>query len=157
MTSKFKRDGPNGKFYYLNGDRYEGPWVKDKREGRGRLYFYDGGEFEGVFKDDEIFDGKYKDKYDNLFINDAKKGGIFQRGKLNGYGKASFSNGDEYEGEFRDGVFSGEGKMIYRNLETSYYEEAVYLGRFRNHKRHGYGEIKWGGGKESYKGMWSND
>lgn len=77
MTSKFKRDGPNGKFYYLNGDRYEGPWVKDKREGRGRLYFYDGGEFEGLFRQDEIYDGKFKDKYDNLFINDAKKGGYF--------------------------------------------------------------------------------
>lgn len=47
--------------------------------------------------------------------------------------------------------------MIYRNLETSYYEEAIYVGKFRNHKRDGYGEMKWGGGKENYKGIWCND
>lgn len=34
-------------------------------------------------------------------------GGYFLRGKLNGYGRAKFLNGDEYEGQFRDGVFSG--------------------------------------------------
>ena len=42
-----------------------------------------------------------------MFENEVKNGGYFLRGKLNGPGKALFSNGDQYTGDFRDGVFSG--------------------------------------------------
>eukprot|EP00347_Sterkiella_histriomuscorum_P004159 403361531 len=157
LTATMKREGQNGKFYFLNGDRYEGEWVKDVRQGKGKLFFYKGGEFEGTFKDDEIYDGKLKDKDDNIFINEMKSGGYFLRGKLNGLGKGLFANGDEYEGEFRDGVFSGKGKITYKNLDQTYYEEAVYVGQFRNHKREGYGEMKWNIGKEQFKGWWRND
>ena len=67
---------------------------------------------------------------------------------MNGQGKAVFANGDEYVGEFRDGVFSGKGRMVYRNMEEGFYEEAVYEGGFRNMKREGYGEMTWAGGRE---------
>ncbi|CDW71111.1 phosphatidylinositol-4-phosphate 5- [Stylonychia lemnae] len=157
VNAQLKREGQFGKFYFLNGDTYEGEWIRDKRQGKGKLFFHRGGEFEGIFKDDEIYDGKLRDKNDNLFANDKKKGGYFLRGKLHGYGKASFSNGDEYEGEFRDGVFSGKGKLIYKNLDPQYYEEATYIGQFRNHKREGYGEMAWSIGREEYKGLWKND
>ncbi len=121
------------------------------------MYYHDGGEFSGIFKDDEIYDGKLKDKNDNLFVNDSKIGGYFLRGKLHGPGKALFSNGDEYTGDFRDGVFSGTGTLIYRNLDPTYYEEGTYTGAFRSHKRHGYGEMKWKIGREEFKGFWHND
>jgi hypothetical protein len=117
MNQYYKREGPNGNFYFMNGDRYEGEWQNDKRNGKGKLFFANGGNFEGIFKDDEIYDGILKDKNENVFENDRKNGGYFLRGKLNGKGKATFANGDEYVGDFRDGVFSGEGKLIYHNLE----------------------------------------
>ena len=112
MKREFK-----GVYYFNSGDRYDGDWVNDKRQGKGNLVFFDGGEFEGVFKDDEIYDGKLIDKNQNIFKNDLKKGGYFLRGKLTGMGTAAFVNGDAYEGEFRDGVFSGKGKLTYRNLD----------------------------------------
>lgn len=48
-----------------------------------------------------------------------------------------FDNGDVYIGEFKDGLFSGEGKLTYKNLDDFGYDEAVYVGKFRNSKREG--------------------
>ena len=42
------REG-KGKFYYKNGDKYEGDWENDRRLGKGKLFFEDGGIFEGIF------------------------------------------------------------------------------------------------------------
>lgn len=157
MTQYYKREGNNGKYYFTNGDKYDGEWLYDKRNGKGKLVFANGGYFEGSFKDDEIYDGKLKDHNDNVFENDISKGGYFLRGKLNGPGKATFANGDLFEGDFRDGVFSGQGKMIYKNLDSEYYEEAIYTGGFRNQKREGYGEMVWNVGREVFKGYWKSD
>ena len=33
-----KRHG-YGRYFYLNGDKYEGQWVRNKREGKGTLTF----------------------------------------------------------------------------------------------------------------------
>lgn len=101
-----QRDGPNGKHYYKNGDVYEGQWHDGHRVGRGKLIFGKGGMFQGTFKEDEAFEGKLVDKFENVFETDTAKGGYFQRGKLNGYGRAKLANGNEYVGEFRDGLFS---------------------------------------------------
>ncbi len=101
-----QRDG-SGKHYYLNGDLYEGQWHNDKRNGKGKLSFGDRGSFTGTFKDDEAYDGKLIDKYENSFENDTNKGGYFLHGKLTGFGKAKFTNQNEYLGEFRDGMMSG--------------------------------------------------
>lgn len=47
--------------------------------------------------------------------------------------------------------------MKYKNLEELSFDEAVYIGEFRNHKREGYGEMTWRSGKDIYKGYWSKD
>jgi hypothetical protein len=62
VNAQGKRDGPNGKHNYLNGDVYEGAWSHDHRNGKGKLTFADGGYFSGTFKDDEAHDGKLLDK-----------------------------------------------------------------------------------------------
>ncbi len=46
-----------------------------------------------------------------------------------------------FKGEFKDGVFSGQGKLKYTNISESFYEEAQYIGKFRNQKREGFGEM----------------
>ena len=51
----FKDDKRNGKgvFYWANGDKYEGDFKDDKRTGKGVLYWADGDKYEGDFKDDK--------------------------------------------------------------------------------------------------------
>ena len=39
--------------HYNNGDRYEGNWKNDKKEGKGIYYFKDGRKEECYCKDDE--------------------------------------------------------------------------------------------------------
>jgi hypothetical protein len=47
--------------------------------------------------------------------------------------------------------------MTYKNLDDFGYDEAVYVGKFRNQKREGFGEMKWRNGKEEFVGEWHND
>ncbi len=101
-----QRDG-SGKHYYSNGDLYEGQWYNDKRNGKGKLSFGEKGSFVGTFRDDEAYDGKLIDRFENVFENNPNKGGYFYKGKLTGFGKAKFTNQNEYVGEFKDGMMSG--------------------------------------------------
>ena len=55
---------------YAYGDIYEGLFAKNERNGYGTLEFHTGGRVEGDWKD----------------------------GKLNGFGKMKYPNGDFYEG-----------------------------------------------------------
>ena len=41
---------------YSNGDKYDGQWERDKRNGRGVIYFADGKRYEGEWVDDKISD-----------------------------------------------------------------------------------------------------
>jgi len=70
---------------YTNGDVYEGEIVQnDLREGWGKQTFKKGGEYDGLWT------------YD----------------KMNGYGKYRDNEGNCYEGDFDDGLKSGQGNMI---------------------------------------------
>ena len=42
---------------WANGDKYEGKWVEDQRNGRGTLDFANGDRFTGEFKDGVRKDG----------------------------------------------------------------------------------------------------
>jgi len=125
LDGKQKRTA-RGSYYYLNGDSFEGQWANDVREGKGKLLFADGGIFEGEFNKDEICKGKYRDKDGNLY--ESVDDGCFVRGKLQGKGKMRRVQGDTYEGEFQDGKCSGQGKMIYKNMDEYGFEDAVYEG-----------------------------
>ena len=57
---------------YKNGDKSEGNWVNEKREGHGIIEYANG------------------DKFDGNFINDKKEG----------KGMCQYSDGSKYEGEF---------------------------------------------------------
>jgi len=94
-------------------------------------------------------------------------GGQFIHGKLQGNGHISFSNGDKYQGAFKDGFRSGFGTMEYRNL--SCYERggdgvqmqegkdhATYSGMWSHDKRHGAGSMTWADGSR-YEGEWRFD
>ena len=50
--------------YYYNGDRYEGDYKNNKREGKGIYYFNNGKRYEGNWKNDKK-DGKGIMYYNN--------------------------------------------------------------------------------------------
>ena len=65
-----------GKFFYNNGDIYEGDFKNGKKEGNGKIYYENGDRYEGEFKND-VRDGKGKLFLDNgeiidkIYINDV--------------------------------------------------------------------------------------
>ena len=117
-----------------NRDVYKGEWKDNSRHGKGKLIYKDGSFYEGTWEDGMPRHGKGTYKY----------GGTYNYGE----------NRDVYEGEFRDGKFHGQGKLIYkdgsvyegtwengmpRNGKGTYKETfgRVYEGAFVDGKRHG--------------------
>ena len=72
--------------YMKNGDRYDGEWKNDNKEGKGILYSNKGDKYVGDFRIG--FDGK----------------GIYY-----------WSNGNRFEGDFRNGKRDGKGIMYYND------------------------------------------
>ncbi|HMR91050.1 MAG TPA: hypothetical protein PKC69_02000 [Chitinophagaceae bacterium] len=84
FTGEWANDSlKNGAYYFGNGNRYEGAFAGNKREGKGKFYFLAGSVYDGDFKDA---------KYD---------------------GKGTYTAKDfTYTGEFRDDKYQGKGKMV---------------------------------------------
>ena len=77
--------------------------------------------------------------------------GEFKNGLKHGKGKLFYKNGNiEYEGDFLEGKFEGEGKYIYENGD--YYE-----GKFKNGLSHGNGKECDKNGNIISEGEWAND
>lgn len=93
-------------------------------------------------------------------------------GEPNGKGKATYANGDVYDGEWKKGLKEGVGKMIYANGNTfegqyqkgvksgegtfTYADNTVYTGEFKNGLIAGRGKIVFPDG-EWYEGEFAND
>ena len=106
---------------------YKGPFIDQKKEGKG-IYKYNSGEkYEGEYKNN-LRDGigiyTYKDGY--IYNGEWKKD------KKHGKGILYFPNGEIYEGDFKDGDFDGLGIFHYYNGDK-------FIGNFRNNSREGYG------------------
>ena len=158
---------PNGKgkYFFKNGETYEGSIKEDKFEGNGK-YIYENSEYYiGEWKDD-LRNGKgilyYKNgniKYEGDFINDKYEGngkyiwengdyyeGEYKNGFNNGKGILYYNNGKiEYEGEFLNDKFEGNGKYIYD-------DEQYYIGQFKNGLKDGKGTLYYKNGNIEYEG-----
>jgi hypothetical protein len=63
-----KRHGIGKLYSFESGDFYHGSWKHDKREGKGRLTIKgEDLEIEGLFSNDEIIEGKMRDRVGNIF------------------------------------------------------------------------------------------
>jgi hypothetical protein len=72
--------------------------------------------------------------------------GEWKDGVPHGHGKMVYSDGDVYEGEWKDGVPHGHGKMVYSDGD-------VYEGEWKDGDPHGHGKQKYSDGTV-YDGNW---
>jgi len=75
--------------------------------------------------------------------------GQFKNGIREGNGKMICANGITYEGEWQESKKAGFGKKMLPNGDS-------YVGEFRNDKAHGKGVFRWNSG-QSYEGDFVND
>ena len=98
---------------FKNGNIYHGNWNKNyKMEGKGKYYLKE----ENVFAEGNWVDGELK------------------------YARVFLPNGDIYEGELRDSMFNGHGKLISNNSND------IYEGNFVNGEKTGDGKITFSDG-----------
>jgi hypothetical protein len=80
-----------GRMTYADGSYYEGKWNNNKKSGKGIMYYTDGAIYMGEWKNDER-EGK----------------GILLSGDGENY----------YTGGYKDNLYEGNGKMVYRSGYT---------------------------------------
>lgn len=76
--------------------------------------------------------------------------GEWKNGLKHGYGRLTYKSGSYYEGYFENGFKHGKGTMKFTS--GNYYE-----GFYKFDKKSGYGEMHWLDKNEVYKGFWEKD
>ncbi len=111
------------------GERYEGDFRKNKREGRGVLFKADGSRYEGEFKND-LPEGHGVSYLPGGATIEAE----FKNGLANGFGVVLMPSGGRYLGEFRNGRYDGRGTFIT-------HDNIRYDSEWRDGAQHGHGTI----------------
>ena len=132
----------NGKYIYENGEYYIGEWKEDLRNGKGILYYKNGNiKYQGDFIND-----KYEGNGKYIWENGEYYIGEYKNGFNNGKGILYYKNGKiKYEGEFFNDKFEGNGKYIYD-------DEQYYIGHFKNGLKDGKGTLYYKNGNIEYDG-----
>lgn len=109
----------------FDNKEYDGDWKNDMKNGQGRLKYSKDIVFSGVWVDDKI-EGPGK-----LSKGNTKYTGVWSTA----HGSVKFSNGDEYAGEgYETCNFGIRGKYIYANGD-------IYEGNWRNNLWNGKGKL----------------
>lgn len=102
-----------GTFIWPNGQRYEGEWINDTINGHGKFFYTNGDRYEGEFVNGEPHGkGTYTLQNGDVYV------GEWARGNKHGHGRLTWTNGDYWEGEFRDDRQTDNGKLVYGNAST---------------------------------------
>jgi len=102
-----------GIYVWSNGERYEGNWQNNKRNGKGLNYYITGAKYDGFWKDDlKDGAGTYFYSTDSPY---EKYTGFFEDDAISGQGTFVFRNGDRYVGTFKNDMFDGNGTFFYTN------------------------------------------
>lgn len=118
---------------YSCGDKYEGEWAQDVREGQGTLW-------------KALRGGRFRVQYHGQWRDDRPEGrGVF-------YDDA----GDRYEGEWRDGLRHGRGRQEAGGRPGDGHGADVYEGEWAFGKRCGRGTLMLANG-DVYEGHWDSD
>ena len=110
-----------------NVEKYEGPLINGKKEGKGIYIYQNGCKYEGYFRND-----KKEGSGIFYYANGDRYKGNFLDGNYQGNGTFYFNNGDRYEGEFNKNKYSGKGKYFYHNGDR-------FEGQWLNDKKNGPG------------------
>ena len=150
-TLKNNKREVRGMMYYNSGDKYEGDYKNDQRDGKG-VYISDGYKYKGDFKkglregkgviiyktgdkyDGEWFDDMYNGKGVYYFKDGSKYDGNWKNNQPNGYGVFEYTNGEKYEGDFKNNIREGYGKYFYENGNR-------YEGQYVDDKQEGVGTM----------------
>ena len=96
---------------YRQNNKYEGEFRKDKKCGKGKIWFESGDIYEGEFSDNK-FNGyghyiwaKNKHEYKGNYLN----------GKFNGEGFYKWGENEYYNGEYVNGIKEGEGELSFKD------------------------------------------
>ena len=122
---------------------YNGEWKDGVKHGKGQL-ITEKIKYSGKFEND-VFSGNKGilcDERGNIYEGD------FLNGKFEGYGHYKMSNGDNYIGEFKNGLFDGKGQLTDKNGN-------VFDGDFVKGKKEGFGVIITNKG-EKIEGKYKN-
>ena len=95
---------------------YEGNFVDDKMDGKGKMSWANGDVYEGEFKQD-MKHGMGRIRYK---LGDFYEGQFFE-GKMDGTGTYIWENGMKYRGTFKQGILSGEGRIEYPKVVSGSY------------------------------------
>jgi len=138
-----------GTYTFKNGNKYEGDWENNQRNGYGRMVYYTNTHPLAQYV--ESYEGEWK------------------KGKKCGFGLMIWTNGDRYEGEFADGRREGRGVMISINQDRYDGEwkegqltgfgkgirasNQIYIGEFNNGEKDGTGILTYPNGNK-FEGSW---
>jgi len=104
--SQGKKNG-TGKMTYRNGDTYNGSWENDMKHGHGVYTWNNGCVYDGDYKNDKRNGaGTFKNWTGTIYNGELWTGeyyGLHVNNIFEGYGKFTITNGDVFEGIFRDG------------------------------------------------------
>ncbi|KAM8904610.1 alsin isoform 2-T2 [Spinachia spinachia] len=133
---------------------YEGSWLNGKPDGRGVLKWPDGRMYTGGFKNGlEDGFGEFVASNKTLNKNDQYLG-HWKEGKMHGLGTYSYASGEVYDGSFQDSMRHGHGMLRSGKLNSS--SPSVFIGRWLQDKKSGYGVFDDITKGEKYMGMWQD-
>ena len=132
---------------YIDGIRVATEPSCEKNLLSGGWYLCEGGD-----KYKPIRNGRF-DQLDNKqgqfivkWVNGDIYEGNYKDDLMHGYGKMTWADGAVYEGNYKDDVKYGYGKMTWANGD-------IYEGNYKEGAEHGYGKYTWASGN-TYEGNW---
>ena len=133
---------------YRDGNKYDGDFVEDKRQGKGTyIRVTDKATYSGEWYNNV----RHGYGVEEIPSNDGTQRyeGEWKEDKRCGFGKILYDNGDRYEGEWLDNLRHGQGKFYYTN--GNFYE-----GGWLSNKKEGVGTYIFANGTR-YDGELKND
>jgi hypothetical protein len=119
-----------GTYFYENGDKFVGQFLKDSRHGPGQMiYREDGLTYEGNFVRDSLpKTARIISTKENTVLYE---GSISDEGLRNGLGTEFARNGDRYVGQFSNDQRNASGKLF----GSDNFQK--YSGQWKNGKKNG--------------------
>mmetsp|Transcript_5875 Transcript_5875/g.9678 ORF Transcript_5875/g.9678 Transcript_5875/m.9678 type:complete len:232 (+) Transcript_5875:51-746(+) len=148
---------PQCKVEYIDlpegADPEETNWIR--RAGKCRVTYVNGCTFEGTFDEERIKQGygvyvwmAPGGEEDDSLQEKARYEGDYKDGLKHGVGKMVYPNGDVYEGEWFENKMQGEGTYTYKKTTD------IYSGAWVGNKKHGQGTYEFGVDSSVMTGEW---